>query len=164
MRGLDGKVSVRDIGGTRAKVRASVSGTGEDQMLKTMGGGIAIVIVLGCTVVEARELLVGSWATHTVRAYDTDTQQFLGNLVAPRSGGLNTPDGMDFGPDGNLYVSSSGSNAVLKFDGEDGTFLGPFATERLNMPGNLKFGPDGLLYVANKALAKSSGLIPTRAP
>lgn len=107
-------------------------------------------VVWASVAVEARELLVGSWGTHSIREYDLETNQFLGNFVAPRLGGLSTPDGMDFGPDGHLYVSSSDTHAVLKFDGETGSFLGEFATERLNMPGNMHFGPDGLLYVANK--------------
>lgn len=99
----------------------------------------------------AAELLVGSWNTHSIRRYDLATNQFLGDLVPPASGGLNTPDGMDFGPDGNLYVASSQTNAVLRYHGQSGAFLGAFATQHLNQPGNLKFGPDGWLYVSNKA-------------
>ena len=96
------------------------------------------------------ELLVGSWQTHSIGRFNLTTNQFLGDFVTPGSGGLGTPDGMDFGPDGNLYVSSSQTNAVLRYDGGTGAFLGTFATQQLNQPGNLKFGPDGLLYVANK--------------
>ncbi len=124
-------------------------------MGKTICRGILIATLVGWAVTgQARELLVGSWNTHSIRTYDTDTNQYLGDLVTPGAGGLNIPDGMDFGPDGDLFVSSSGSNAVLRFDGDDGTFLGEFATQRLNQPGNLHFGPDGLLYVANKALGE----------
>ena len=99
---------------------------------------------------NAQRVLVGSWGVHTIREYDLATNEFVGILVPARSGGLLTPDGMDLGPDGNLYVSSSGSNAILKYDADDGTFLGEFATTGLNQPGNMQFGPDGLLYVANK--------------
>lgn len=98
----------------------------------------------------AQELLVGSWRNHSIRRYDLDTGEYLGDFVAPGSGGLNVPDGMDWGPDGNLYVSSSESNAILKFDGDDGQLLGEFSTEGLRKPGHLKFGPDGMLYVTNK--------------
>ncbi|HEY6565629.1 MAG TPA: NHL repeat-containing protein [Pirellulaceae bacterium] len=108
------------------------------------GLGVALQPVL------ALELLVGSWNTHSIRRYDLSTNQYLGDLVPPGSGGLNIPDGMDFGPDGHLYVSSSQTDRVLRYDGQTGTFLGAFVTQQLNMPGNLKFGPDGLLYVANK--------------
>ncbi|MEM7316371.1 MAG: NHL repeat-containing protein [Planctomycetota bacterium] len=99
---------------------------------------------------HAERILVGNWGANTIREYDLSTNQFLGNLVSPGSGGLSTPDGMDFGPDGQLYVSSSDTNAILKFDANDGTFLGEFATFGLDRPGNMHFGPDGLLYVANK--------------
>lgn len=99
----------------------------------------------------ARELLVGSWNTHSIRRYDLSTNSYLGDLVPSGSGGLSLPDGMDFGPDGNLYVASSNTNAVLRYNGQTGAFQGAFATQSLNMPGNLKFGPDGRLYVSNKA-------------
>jgi sugar lactone lactonase YvrE len=96
------------------------------------------------------ELLVGSWGTHSIRRYDIDSGAYLGDLVAPSSGGLTVPDGMDWGPDGNLYVSSSSTNQVLRFNGESGAFMDVFASDGLLAPGNLKFGPDGLLYVCNK--------------
>ena len=83
---------------------------------------LALALAGWCVTAEARELLVGSWATHSIRRYDTETDQYLGDLVSSGSGGLNVPDGMDYGPDGHLYVSSSNSNAVLKYDGHDGTF------------------------------------------
>jgi outer membrane protein assembly factor BamB len=98
----------------------------------------------------ARELLVGSWQTHSIGRFDLETNQYQGHFVVPGSGGLSTPDGMDFGADGHLYVSSSQTNRVLRYDGTSGAFLGAFASTQLNQPGNLQFGPDGLLYVANK--------------
>ena len=111
---------------------------------------IAIVCSLGnCHSVYARELLVGSWNTDSIRRYDIETNEYLGDFVPTGSGGLDVPDGMDFGTDGNLYVSSSSSNAILMFDGQDGSYLGEFSTD-VNMPGNLQFGPDGMLYVGNK--------------
>ncbi len=109
-----------------------------------------VVALFVVSTAAARDLLVGSWATHSIRRYDGDTRAFLGAFVPPGSGGLNLPDGMDFGPDGNLYVSSSNTNAILRYDGNTGAFTGVFASAGLSSPGNLQFGPDGLLYVANK--------------
>lgn len=125
-------------------------------MNSALGRG-ALICALAChwlgfaAAAEALELLVGSWSTHSIRTYDTETNDYLGDFVTPASGGLNVPDGMDWGPNGNLFVASSGSNAILEYDGDDGTLIGEFATEGLNMPGNMQFGPDGLLYVSNKA-------------
>jgi DNA-binding beta-propeller fold protein YncE len=33
-----------------------------------------------------------------------------------------TPTGLAFGPDGNLYVASTGTNGVLRYDGTTGEF------------------------------------------
>jgi sugar lactone lactonase YvrE len=100
----------------------------------------------------AQDLLVGSWATHSVRRYDITTGTYLGDFIAPGSGGLNLPDGLAWGPDNNLYVSSSNSNQILRYDGTSGNFIDVFASAGLNAPGNCQFGPDGLLYVCNKNL------------
>lgn len=114
-----------------------------------LGSFLGLILAVLPPAKAAQDLLVGSWGTHSIRRYSLATGQYLGDFVTPGSGGLNVPDGMDWGPDGNLWVSSSTSNSVLRYDGQSGEFLGAFATG-LNAPGNLKFGPDGLLYVCNK--------------
>jgi sugar lactone lactonase YvrE len=66
---------------------------------------------------------------------------FLGTFVAGGSGGLANPNGILFGPDGDLYVASSvqsgtqgvliaepGTSEVLRYDGTTGAFLGTFVT------------------------------------
>ncbi len=109
-------------------------------------------IGIGCAVQAQTptELLVGSWQTHSVRRYDLLSGAYLGDLVTSGAGGLNVPDGLAWGTDGNLYVSSSNSNQVLRFDGASGSPMGAFVASGLNKPGNLQFGPDGRLYVCNK--------------
>ena len=90
---------------------------------------------------------------------------FLSIFIPAGTGGLCEPQGLTYGPDGNLYVASGGDNAdgdacgttgtdaILKFDGGSGAFIGPFVTTGtggLTDPVGLVFGPDGNLYVASE--------------
>src|SRR5262249_14593320 len=68
--------------------------------------------------------------------------------------------GMAFGPDGNLYVSSSLDDRVLRFDAASGALVDAFVPARsggLDRPEGLVFhdngddGDDGFLYVASGA-------------
>lgn len=52
-----------------------------------------------------------------------------------------------------LYVAGFFNDAVLRYDGQTGDFLGVFTTGGpLELPRGLAFGPDGHLYVANLLL------------
>jgi hypothetical protein len=64
---------------------------------------------------------------------------FLGTFIAGGYGGLANPEGLLFGPGGNLYVASmvddnglfiaeSGTSQVLRYDGTTGASLGTFVT------------------------------------
>lgn len=67
-------------------------------------------------------------AVSTVRVYDSETGALLQVLDAGSDADGNptmqAPRGMGFGPDGDLYVSSTGNGRVLRFDGDSGAFLG----------------------------------------
>ncbi|MCE4554982.1 NHL repeat-containing protein [Pelomonas cellulosilytica] len=52
--------------------------------------------------------------------------------------------GIAFGSDNELYVSSYGDNAVLRFDSASGQLLGKFAA--VTNPSHLAFGKDGSLF------------------
>jgi sugar lactone lactonase YvrE len=90
----------------------------------------------------------------SVRRYDAQTGAFRD--VFAIGGLLDFPQGLTFGPDGNLYVNNQGSaisgvNGVLRYNGKTGSFLDVFAsTGSLNLFPSLgiAFGPDGNLYVA----------------
>jgi DNA-binding beta-propeller fold protein YncE len=93
-----------------------------------------------------------------VARYDGITGAYLGDFVPLGSGGLSIPTQLVFGPSIedagrlDLYVVSTGTDAVLRYDGTTGTFLGEFVTSGsggLQGPVTMTFGPDGDLYVAD---------------
>jgi hypothetical protein len=43
-------------------------------------------------------------------------------------GGLDQPEGLVFGPSGNLFVSSGGTDNVLRYNGTTGAFIDVFAS------------------------------------
>ena len=101
------------------------------------------------------DMFVSAAGANSVERYDCDTGQFLGNFVAPGSGGLGDAQGIAFGSDGNLYVSSNASNNVLRFDGETGDFIDVFATvSGTTFPAEINFRGD-YLYLSNFAFGNS---------
>lgn len=93
-----------------------------------------------------------------IRRYDPTTGALIGKFVfddpgtpANETGGLDGPTGLDWGPDGHLYVASFETDEVLKYDGVTGQFLGVFiaaGSGSLDGPDNgMQFGADGLLWV-----------------
>lgn len=75
-------------------------------------------------------------------------------LVVPSGGGLFQLSGMDFGPDGLLYVTSRGGDSVQRFDPLDWSLVDTFVpagSGGLDRPESVLFGPDGDLYVSESA-------------
>jgi DNA-binding beta-propeller fold protein YncE len=112
-------------------------------------------------------LVVGDFGRDSIRRYDQATGAFVDTIVPRRSGGLNQPWGVLFGPhDHNLYVSSGEFagpgqlKAVLRFDGESGAFIDNFAVGgNLKSPRGIIFGPDGDLYVADRNMPAREGRV-----
>jgi sugar lactone lactonase YvrE len=97
--------------------------------------------------------LVGDFTNSSVKRYDAGTGAFIDAFVPPGSGGLANPQYINFGPDGNLYVTSQSNNSVLRYDGTTGAFIDAFVPSGeggLSVPDRLEFGPDGNLYVSNR--------------
>lgn len=99
----------------------------------------------------------------SVLRFDGKTGAFVDAFVpndSTKNGGLSEPLDLTFGPDGNLYVSSSfvvqGNNfqngAVIRYDGRTGAFIDYFVAPGSNGladPWGITFGPDYKLYVAS---------------
>lgn len=98
-------------------------------------------------------MYLASGGTDSVLRWDLATKEFLGAFVAPGSGGLVKPIGLEFGPDGNLYAGSAGTNAVLRYDGKTGAFIDAFVPPNeggISDPHAIRFGgPNSNLYVVS---------------
>ncbi|MGI9518465.1 MAG: Vgb family protein [Pirellulaceae bacterium] len=114
---------------------------------KVFLAGLSLLLLLPATL--QADLFVSAASTNSVMRFDCNTGAFLGNFVAPGTGGLMDPQGIAFGPDGNLYVSSNGSNNVLRFNGQTGAFIDIFATVTgMNWPAEISFR-NNHLYVSD---------------
>lgn len=97
-------------------------------------------------------MYVTDWDSGCVRRYDGLTGAYTDTFVLAGSGGISGPQGLAFGRDGNLYVSSFFGHSVLCYSGETGVYLGQFVlpgSGGINGPVGLTFGPDGNLYVCS---------------
>lgn len=89
--------------------------------------------------------------------FDATTGQYLGEFISGMdltANGLNFPEDLLFGTDGDLYISGLGGGGVQKFDGTTGAYeetivsTNPFTGTDLIAAG-LNFGPDGNLYISS---------------
>ena len=97
-------------------------------------------------------ILISNTESDNVVAFDETTFDFLGEFIGSDSG-LESPDTLLLGPDGNLYVSSGvtpETSAIFRFDGQSGRLIDRFVTGGgLFRPYGIAFGPDDNLYVSS---------------
>ena len=95
------------------------------------------------------DLFVASANNNSVLKYDSTGK--VDEFVSPQLGGLSSPYGLAFDSGGYLYVSSSATDEVLRYN-PDGSFDMAYVTAGsggLQTPRGIVFGPDGRLYVAS---------------
>src|SRR5688572_29747015 len=73
-----------------------------------------------------------------------------GSSAFNQGGNLESPDGLVFGPGGDLFVSDGIRGDVRRFDGTTGAFEGIFAVGGSGLR-DLVFGPDGDLFLVQGA-------------
>ena len=93
-------------------------------------------------------LYVASATSSRVLRFDANTGDFVDVFVSTASGGLDRPEGIAFGPDSTgdaipeVFVSSRGTDQVLRYDGATGDFIDVFAELGIVAPTGLTFGVD----------------------
>lgn len=93
------------------------------------------------------EIFVSSRATNSVKVWNQNGD-YLGDFIAPGSGGLQTTEDIIFHPDGSVLVSGYNSSAIKRYDGLTGAFLGDFSSGfALSNPSKMSIGPDSLIYI-----------------
>ena len=95
------------------------------------------------------DLFVAGRFSNAAYRYDGTTGAFE---LTIGSGVLNTAFGLDFGPDGNLYVASGAANRINRFNPITGADLGAFvatASGGLSSPIGIEFGTSGELFAAS---------------
>lgn len=133
------------------------SGSGEFLGVFASGGGLEKPSAI--TFGPDGNLYVNSHGTQgrnpvsSVLRYNGKTGAFIDAFVQPGAGGLSGASvGLDFGPDGNLYVESNSTDSILRFNGRTGQFIDAFVPSGsggLSQPSGFVFGPDGNLYIAS---------------
>lgn len=109
-------------------------------------------------------LYLASQDDNTIQRFDAASGLYLGVFTAD---GLNGPNGMAFGPDGNLYVGNlaGGNSFITRYDA-GGVLIDTFVAAGSGPPGGLfyaqgiTFGPDSNLYVSdlgNASIAQFNG-------
>src|SRR5262249_52014733 len=108
---------------------------------------LPILVLIWCDVSRAQVVIVSSDFNDSVQMYNFSGTR-IGAFVPTGGGGLDSPQGITVGPDGDVYVSSANTDQVLHY-APDGTPLGQFQhAGGLDQPWFVTFGPDHNLYVS----------------
>ena len=118
--------------------------------MKTTLTALAFILASG----TAHADIIVSRGTSGVDRYSNDGT-FLGQLIAPGSGGLVDAQGVAIGANGDLYVGDFSNSNILHFTSA-GSFIGLFSNSpAVDTPFDLVFGPSGDLFVASAGAASN---------
>jgi len=113
--------------------------------------GISTPTDSGMTFNAAGDLIIGSVNDNDLAEYDGTNGGVVRKFFDACPTSLASPSDVVIGPDGNVYVTCTGSDAVHRFT-PSGSPLGFFVTGGsggLTYPRGLAFGPNGNLFVAS---------------
>jgi hypothetical protein len=151
-----------------------VSSNGSNQILEfnaTNGEFIGVfaedplltVLPLTIIITDDQRVLV-SLDNETVSSFDLATGNSNGLFIIPLdNGGLTSPRGMAQLQNGDILIASMGTNNVLKFDGETGSYAGQFnnggtdVALTMDEPWGVRVGPDGDVYVTRHGTYDDDG-------
>ncbi len=111
-----------------------------------------VVLITLVSQALAQDLLVSSRFSDNVLRFDSGTGAFVG--VFAEGNGMENPNGIAYGPDGNLYVGLGDVGRVMRVDGQSGAYIDDFIDPGAGgLVGSraITFGPGGDLYVASGA-------------
>ena len=114
-----------------------------------------LLFLLAFTVVTAqgRNVLVSSRYSNSILRYDAESGAFKG--VFANGPEVLNPNGLAYGPDGNLYAGLGDVGVVLRLDGQTGALIDKFIdSTAFSGARAIVFGPDGDLYVAAGSISK----------
>jgi hypothetical protein len=94
------------------------------------------------------DILVSTYDDSSVERFDETTFAPASGSIPSGANGLMVAQGVAVGPDHTIYVSSTFTGSVQRYD-VAGNFLGAFSNAALAAPSTLQFGPNGNLFVAD---------------
>jgi DNA-binding beta-propeller fold protein YncE len=112
------------------------------------------------TAIAADSLYIGDGSDDTVRQFDADTGNFIGNFVSSGSGGLHGPRGLLFKENGNLLVVNQNQGQdvlpgeVLRYNGKTGVFETALVPSK---DPNAPYAPRGIVLKDSKLFVADMG-------